>query len=124
MPFVSSPSLYKTTPCLPPSLSAQALGPAVYSATGMFVQKLFFGLVTGVGLTSAIPASKGAPSPALRSRDGGDVDDCPGYVASNIVKTDNSLTADLTLAGDPCNAYSDDIENLKLLVEYQTGKSG
>lgn len=48
--------------------------------------------------------------------------DCPGYEASNVVKTDSSLTADLTLAGAACNAYSDDLTNLKLVVEYQTGK--
>lgn len=48
------------------------------------------------------------------------VDSCPGYTASNVVKDDSTLTADLTLAGDACNAYSDDIKNLKLLVEYQT----
>jgi hypothetical protein len=48
---------------------------------------------------------------------------CPGYAASNVVKTDNSITADLALAGPACNAYSDDIQNLKLLVEYQTGES-
>ncbi|KAF2729216.1 alpha-glucosidase precursor [Polyplosphaeria fusca] len=45
---------------------------------------------------------------------------CPGYAASNVVTTDNSITADLTLAGTACNAYSDDIHDLKLLVEYQT----
>lgn len=51
-----------------------------------------------------------------------DVDACPGYTASNVVTTDSTLTADLTLAGDACNVYSDDIKDLKLLVEYQTGK--
>ncbi|KAF2465606.1 alpha-glucosidase precursor [Lindgomyces ingoldianus] len=45
---------------------------------------------------------------------------CPGYVASNIVKTDSSLTADLTLAGPACTLYSEDLTNLRLLVEYQT----
>ncbi len=51
-----------------------------------------------------------------------DPDSCPGYQASNIVTTDSSLTADLTLAGTACNVYSDDIQDLKLLVEYQTSK--
>jgi alpha-glucosidase len=32
------------------------------------------------------------------------------------------LTADLTLAGEPCNIYGTDIEHLRLEVEYQTGK--
>jgi alpha-glucosidase len=49
------------------------------------------------------------------------VDSCPGYAASNVVKTTNSLTASLSLAGDACNAYGDDIANLTLLVEFQSG---
>jgi len=48
------------------------------------------------------------------------VDSCPGYTASNVITTDSTLTADLTLAGIACNVYSDDIPNLKLVVEYQT----
>ncbi|RAH43585.1 putative alpha-glucosidase [Aspergillus brunneoviolaceus CBS 621.78] len=46
--------------------------------------------------------------------------DCPGYKASNVKKDTNSLTADLTLAGSPCNSYGTDLRDLKLLVEYQT----
>ncbi|RAH86113.1 alpha/beta-glucosidase agdC [Aspergillus japonicus CBS 114.51] len=46
--------------------------------------------------------------------------DCPGYKASNVKKGANSLTADLTLAGSPCNSYGTDLRDLKLLVEYQT----
>lgn len=48
---------------------------------------------------------------------------CPGYKASNVKENHNSLTADLVLAGKPCNTFGDDLKNLKLLVEYQTGKS-
>ena len=47
--------------------------------------------------------------------------ECPGYKASNVQKAANSLTADLTLAGKPCDRYGTDLVNLKLLVEYQTG---
>lgn len=47
---------------------------------------------------------------------------CPGYKASNVQKSARSLTADLTLAGAPCNSYGKDLEDLKLLVEYQTGE--
>ena len=50
------------------------------------------------------------------------VDDCPGYVAKDIQSTDSSLTASLSLAGDACNVYGNDIQDLKLLVEYQSGK--
>lgn len=46
---------------------------------------------------------------------------CPGYKASNVQERPNSLTADLQLAGKPCNTFGDDLKNLKLLVEYQTG---
>lgn len=46
--------------------------------------------------------------------------DCPGYSASNVVTTNTGLTADLSLAGSPCNVYGSDIANLKLSVEYQT----
>lgn len=49
------------------------------------------------------------------------VEDCPGYQASNVKETDHGLTADLSLAGDACNVYGDDLTDLKLLVEYQTG---
>ncbi|MCJ1439463.1 hypothetical protein MMC27_008857 [Xylographa pallens] len=49
-----------------------------------------------------------------------DVNSCPGYIASNVVKSTSSLAADLQLAGKACNAYGTDLEDLKLLVEYQT----
>lgn len=50
------------------------------------------------------------------------VDDCPGYQATNVVQGDSFLQADLTLAGTACNAFGVDLPNLRLLVEYQTGK--
>ena len=50
------------------------------------------------------------------------IDDCPGYAATNITQNANSLTATLSLAGDACNVYGNDIEDLQLLVEYQSGK--
>ena len=48
---------------------------------------------------------------------------CPGYTATNVDVTDSGLTADLTLAGAACNAYSEDLQELKLVVEHQTGMS-
>ncbi|KAL4912832.1 glycosyl hydrolases family 31-domain-containing protein [Aspergillus aurantiobrunneus] len=45
---------------------------------------------------------------------------CPGYKASHVHESGNTLTADLTLAGKPCNTYGIDLRDLKLLVEYQT----
>jgi alpha-glucosidase len=74
-------------------------------------------IVIGCNLTSAAPAPRRSLS--LKRAE---LVDCPGYTASNIVKTDSSLTADLTLAGTACNTYGDDLTNLKLVVEYQTSK--
>ncbi|KAL9116184.1 MAG: hypothetical protein Q9227_000555 [Pyrenula ochraceoflavens] len=45
---------------------------------------------------------------------------CPGYTASNLVNKTNGFTASLTLAGDACNVYGTDINDLTLTVEYQT----
>lgn len=50
------------------------------------------------------------------------VENCPGYFAENIKRTKATITADLTLNGDACNVYGEDIASLKLLVEYQTGQ--
>lgn len=51
-----------------------------------------------------------------------ELDSCPGYTASNIKQLDQTLTADLHLAGDACNTWGTDLPNLKLLVETQTGE--
>lgn len=48
-------------------------------------------------------------------------DGCPGYKASNVVRSDNSVTADLALAGTACNLYSPDLTDLRFLAEWQTG---
>lgn len=45
---------------------------------------------------------------------------CPGYKASNVVRTPYGLNATLTLAGAACNLYGTDIETLNLAVEYQS----
>ncbi|KAF2177647.1 glycoside hydrolase family 31 protein [Zopfia rhizophila CBS 207.26] len=49
-------------------------------------------------------------------------DVCPGYKASNVQEDENGLTATLTLAGESCNAYGNDIKELNLKVEYQAAK--
>jgi len=51
------------------------------------------------------------------------LDSCPGYKASNVKTSGTGLTASLTLAGTACNVYGTDLEELTLIVEYQTGKS-
>ena len=48
---------------------------------------------------------------------------CPGYKASRIERSSSSsLTAHLELAGEPCNTYGEDLKDLRLKVEYQTGE--
>ncbi|PYH96809.1 extracellular alpha-glucosidase aglu [Aspergillus ellipticus CBS 707.79] len=44
---------------------------------------------------------------------------CPGYKASNVQRSSRGFTADLNLAGEPCNAYGTDVDSLTLTVEYQ-----
>ena len=45
---------------------------------------------------------------------------CPGYTASNVQKSSSGIVADLTLAGNPCNVYGTDVQDLILKVEYQS----
>lgn len=70
-----------------------------------------FTLFAGLAATSIIP----------RQSNQTNLSSCPGYKASNVQQTYNGLTADLTLAGEPCNAYGKDLQDLTLTVEYQTG---
>lgn len=86
----------------------------------MFNQ-LLLALASSAGLIAAIPTPQDLTLSSLQAR-AADPNACPGYTASNVVKTDSSLTADLTLSGTACNVYSDDIKDLKLAVEYQTSK--
>jgi alpha-glucosidase len=46
-------------------------------------------------------------------------DVCPGYIASGLEESERGLSATLTLAGEPCNAYGIDVAELALKVEYQ-----
>ena len=45
---------------------------------------------------------------------------CPGYKAFNVADTDRGFTADLTIAGEHCQAFGNDVDNLVLEVQYQT----
>ncbi|OQO11763.1 hypothetical protein B0A48_03490 [Cryoendolithus antarcticus] len=47
-------------------------------------------------------------------------DVCPGYKASGVQRTAYGFSASLTLAGNPCNVYGTDIEELTLTVDVQT----
>jgi len=44
---------------------------------------------------------------------------CPGYKSSDLERSERGLSATLTLACEPCNAYGIDIEALRLTVEIQ-----
>jgi alpha-glucosidase len=65
------------------------------------------------GATAVFNLVQGSTSSQLES--------CPGYSASNIATTGNTLTADLNLAGPVCNTFGQDLANLKLFVQYETG---
>ena len=47
---------------------------------------------------------------------------CAGYTAQNVTQSSTGLTANLKLVGSGCNIYGDDLDDLVLNVEYQTGK--
>ncbi|KAI0738082.1 hypothetical protein C8Q80DRAFT_1210055 [Daedaleopsis nitida] len=51
------------------------------------------------------------------------LDACPGYNAKNVVNLGHKLSADLVLAGKPCNVFGPDIEKLKLEVTYENSES-
>lgn len=109
------------------TLSAHCTFCIHFLGSNMFLSK-FFALAAWAGLTIAAPfphadiISSSVNVNNIISRDS-TVDSCPGYTASNVVTTDSTLTADLALAGTACNVYSDDIQDLKLVVEYQTSTS-
>lgn len=66
---------------------------------------------------SALPAL----ATSLVGRQSTSVESCPGYTASNVQNDGGRITADLALAGTACNVYGDDLTDLRLEVEYQTG---
>lgn len=49
-----------------------------------------------------------------------DLSGCPGYVAKNHWQTRSGFYADLTLAGEACDVFGQDLKDLKLEVEYET----
>jgi alpha-glucosidase len=51
------------------------------------------------------------------------LDACPGYNATNVKVDGPRLSANLVLAGKPCNVFGNDIKVLNLTVVYETGTS-
>ncbi|KAB5576591.1 alpha-glucosidase [Coniochaeta sp. 2T2.1] len=47
-------------------------------------------------------------------------DACGGYFVKRLVKTANTIHADLDIIGTGCASYGPDISHLKLIVEYQS----
>ncbi|KAF2677493.1 glycoside hydrolase family 31 protein [Lentithecium fluviatile CBS 122367] len=58
-------------------------------------------------------------TPTILDNSAPDAQDCPGYIASNVVENGHGLTADLTIAGANCQAFGNDIADLVLEVNYQ-----
>jgi alpha-glucosidase len=96
----------------------------MFAAAGLLVLQLL--QLLQLLLFSATPALAGAFTFGIAGRTTPTpqpIDDCPGYTAKNVAHSDHGLTADLALAGQACNTYGTDLDNLKLVVEYQSGKS-
>ncbi|KAG8972508.1 hypothetical protein FRB90_010211, partial [Tulasnella sp. 427] len=60
-----------------------------------------------------------ASASQLVDRQSANPDSCPGYTAKNVKTGKGTLSADLTLAGNACNVYGTDVQNLKLAVTYE-----
>ncbi len=76
----------------------------------MYLSWLFLAPLT---VSASVLQLRTAPEDPLAS--------CPGYTASNVKITATGLSADLQLAGPACNVYGDDLTQLTLNVDYETG---
>ena len=103
------------------SALASAQTPASSSASGW--STTLNGTPTSFRSTFTIPASadEGAQLvPNIQDPQAVNAQDvCPGYKASDVQQDDRGLSATLSLAGEPCNVYGIDLEELSLSVEYQ-----
>ncbi|KAK5636861.1 hypothetical protein RRF57_012574 [Xylaria bambusicola] len=96
-------------------------------AMALFAVMLFILASLVLSLPPSSPAKHALPTrdndaviPNIRDPDAVDPQSvCPGYKAFNVLETPLGLTADLILAGGPCNVYGTDVEALSLVVEYQ-----
>lgn len=72
-------------------------------------------------IPTLLPQIAAAPSltPTIYDPEAPDPQQCPGYRASNVVESDHGLTADLTITGPNCQAFGNDVADLKLEVQYQ-----
>jgi alpha-glucosidase len=58
-------------------------------------------------------------TPTIFDPEAPDPQSCPGYKATNVKHNSHGLTADLSLAGEPCNVFGNDISDLSLEVSFQ-----
>jgi alpha-glucosidase len=58
-------------------------------------------------------------TPTIFDPEAPDPQKCPGYTAINVKHHNHGLTADLSLAGEACNVFGNDISDLSLEVSYQ-----
>lgn len=72
--------------------------------------------------TAAFFSAAWAISPLSSDDYGSRIQNCPGYAVNNAIteQTANGLKAHLQLAGDACNAFGDDVQNLILEATYET----
>lgn len=73
-------------------------------------------------VTASLLSSAFALTPLSSEDYGNRIRNCPGY-AVNGAKTEqtvNGLKAHLQLAGDACDAFGDDVQNLVLEATYET----
>ncbi|KAL2023098.1 hypothetical protein VTK56DRAFT_3704 [Thermocarpiscus australiensis] len=73
--------------------------------------------LTGLGLLAGLCSAVQPLHPYSTERP---LSQCPGYTAFNVKTSATGLTADLKLAGAPCNTYGTDLEKLRLEVTYET----
>jgi hypothetical protein len=98
-----------TAPLIPTRSLAQSVSPTTsYSSQFTVPSSADFGL-------PVLPSVQDPEAPDPQTS-------CPGYAASNVQSDANGFTADLQLAGQPCNVFGTDVESLKLTVEFQSDK--
>jgi hypothetical protein len=76
-----------------------------------------------LALVAANQIATAATSALQLQQTSGSLSNCPGYSASKVHEDGDTITANLKLAGTACNVYGQDLTDLKLLVQYETGKT-
>lgn len=111
------------TPLLTRSVTGIASGSSSNSLRSTLTMAVLAALLaSALFCVSGGHASALEPRQAQQQQNTADLEACPGYTAHDVQTSANGLTASLTLAGTPCNAYGRDLTELKLTVEYQTGE--